>query len=148
MPMCHDYLSLCAKSLCSARREATAMRRECTTTTEWPPFSATIEKATHSNEGRAQPENSSLWLCGHRQLQQQEELETRSYSDTFGEYPRQWKWRVSVMFSHRGKKAEVLLCHSNWVFFILAWGRMEYDQGEFLLSLIVVLSIYLHIVVS
>ena len=53
------------------------------------------------------------------------------------------------MFSHRGKKAEVLQWNSNWVFSsILARGRIEYNQGVFLLSLTLVLSLYVHMVVS
>ena len=57
--------------------------------------------------------------------------------------------QVPVSFSHRGKKAEVLQWNSNWVFSsILARGRIEYNQGVFLLSLTLVLSLYVHMVVS
>ena len=59
MPMCHDYFSLWAKSLGFETREGTTMRRECTTTAEEPPFTATTEKPARSNEDRAQPKKVS-----------------------------------------------------------------------------------------
>ena len=113
------------------------------------PHSPQLQKSPHAATKTERSQKSQLWLCGHRWLQRKEELEMGGVLTHLGEYQRQWKWRVSVILSHRSKKAEVFQWDANWVFYsILAWGKMEYGQGEFLLSLIPVLSIYLHTVVS
>ena len=56
--MCHNYWAPCTSSLCSATREATAMRPPCNAT-DCPPH-CSCREPTHSNEDPAQQTNDFL----------------------------------------------------------------------------------------